>query len=136
MDVVRLLTNSSLAGQSKTSKHKPSSVIDYPECIEQQQAHKSHNHQVKDDMNSPILSELEVQRKVVNERGWPNFREVFMVSALLGDGMNDIKVTANIISFMLIYFTAYVAAIRILFVIGKNCCAMEGVCYCTNLQEG
>lgn len=96
LDVVRLLTNNSLTGQSKTSEHEPSSVIDYPECIEQQQAHKSHNHQVKDDMNSPILSELQVQRKVVNERGWPNFREVFMVSALLGDGMNDIKVTAKL----------------------------------------
>lgn len=91
LDVVRLLTNNSLAGKPKTSVLEPSSVIDYTECIEQQRTHKRHNHQVKDDMNSPILSELQVQRKVVNERGWPNFREVFMVSALLGDGMNDIK---------------------------------------------
>lgn len=95
MDVVRLLTNNSLAQQSKASTLESSLVTDYPECREQQQAHKSHNHLVKDDMNSPILSELQVQRKVVNERGWPNFREVFMVSALLGDGMNDIKVTAK-----------------------------------------
>ncbi|XP_023704282.1 LOW QUALITY PROTEIN: GTPase Era, mitochondrial [Cryptotermes secundus] len=91
LDVVRLLTNNSLAGQSKTSEREPLSAINYPECIEQQQAHKSHDHQVKDDMSSSILSELQVQRKVANERGWPNFKEIFMVSALLGDGMNDIK---------------------------------------------
>lgn len=100
MDVVRLLTNNSLAGQSKTSEHEPSSVIDYTDCTEQQKAHKHHDHQVKDDMNSSILSELQVQRKVVNERGWPNFREVFMVSALLGDGMNDIKVTSKLENFL------------------------------------
>lgn len=124
MDVVRLLTKNSLAGQSKTSEREPLSAINYPECIEQQQAHKSHDHQVKDDMSSSILSELQVQRKVANERGWPNFREIFMVSALLGDGMNDIKVTAKLeifFCFMLIYFTAYIAAIRILFGIRKNC---------------
>jgi hypothetical protein len=95
LDVVRLLTNNSLTEQSKTSEHGQSPVIDYTEYMQQQRSHKSHN-QVKDELNSLILSELQVQRKVVNERGWPNFREVFMVSALLGDGMNDIKVTVRL----------------------------------------
>jgi hypothetical protein len=95
LDVVRLLTNSSLAEHPETSEHEQSSVVDYTECIQQQRAHTSDS-QMKDELNSPILSELQVHRKVVKERGWPNFKEVFMVSALLGDGMNDIKVTAKL----------------------------------------
>jgi hypothetical protein len=91
LDVVRLLTSDSLSEQPETSEHEQS----YTEYMQQQKRAHDSCRQVKDGRNSIILTELQVQRKVVNERGWPNFREVFMVSALLGDGMNDIKVTAR-----------------------------------------
>lgn len=92
LDVVRLLTNNSLAGQSKMSEHEPSLVVDYTKSRDQQTADSRHNQPLNSEMNSSqSLSELQIQRKVQNQKGWPNFSEVFMVSALLGDGMNDIK---------------------------------------------
>nr|AGM32835.1 putative GTP-binding protein Era [Coptotermes formosanus] len=92
LDVVRFLTNNSLARQSKMSEHEPSLVIDYTESREQQTADGRHSQPLNSEMNSSqSLSELQIQRKVQNQKGWPNFSEVFMVSALLGDGMNDIK---------------------------------------------
>jgi hypothetical protein len=104
LDVVRLLTNNSLAGQSRNSGHEPASVIDYAECVGHQIADMSHNHPVRDEVNYDKLSELQIHRKVLNERGWPHFREVFMVSALMGDGMNDVKVTAKLRTFNLFLF--------------------------------
>lgn len=101
MDIVRLLTNNSLAGQSKSSEHKPLSVTDYAECVEHQVADRNNNHPVMDEVNSHKLSELQIHRKVLNERGWSHFNEVFMVSALLGDGMNDVKVIAILETFIL-----------------------------------
>lgn len=101
LDVVHLLTNGSLAGQSKISGHEPSSVTDYAEGVEQQIADRSDNHPVMDEINSHKLSELQIHRKVLNEKGWPHFKEVFMVSALLGDGTNDIKVIAMLEIFIL-----------------------------------
>lgn len=55
-----------------------------------------------DEVDSHKLSELQVQRKVLNERGWSHFTEVFMVSALLGDGINDIKVITILETFILV----------------------------------
>lgn len=111
MDVVRLLTNNSLAGQSEMSEHEPSLVIDYTESREQQTADMRHTEPLDNEMNSSqSLSELQIQRKVQNQKGWSKFSEVFMVSALLGDGMNDIKVTAKFETFIDIYFTVYVEA--------------------------
>ena len=111
MDVVRLLTNNSLARQSEMSEHEPSLVIDYTESREQQTADMRHTEPLDNEMNSSqSLSELQIQRKVQNQKGWSKFSEVFMVSALLGDGMNDIKVTAKFETFIDIYFTVYVEA--------------------------
>lgn len=111
LDIVRLLTNNSLAGQSEMSEHEPSLVIDYTESREQQTADMRHTEPLDNEMNSSqSLSELQIQRKVQNQKGWSKFREVFMVSALLGDGMNDIKVTAKSETFLDIYFTVYVEA--------------------------
>lgn len=111
MDVVRLLTNNSLAGQSEVSEHEPSLVIDYTESREQQTADMRHNEPLDNEMNSSqSLSEFQIQRKVQNQKGWSKFSEVFMVSALLGDGMNDIKVTAKFETFIDIYFTVHLEA--------------------------
>lgn len=111
LDVVRFLTNNSLARQSKMSEHEPSLVIDYTESREQQTADGRHSQPLNSEMNSSqSLSELQIQRKVQNQKGWPNFSEVFMVSALLGDGMNDIKVTAKLERVLDINFTVYVEA--------------------------
>jgi hypothetical protein len=111
LDVVRLLTNNSLARQSEMSEHEPSLVIDYTESREQQTADMRHTEPLDNEMNSSqSLSELQIQRKVQNQKGWSKFSEVFMVSALLGDGMNDIKVTAKFETFIDIYFTVYVEA--------------------------
>ena len=111
MDIVRLLTNNSLAGQSEISENEPSLVIDYTETREQQTANMRHTEPLNNEMNSSqSLSELQIQRKVQNQKGWSKFSEVFMVSALLGDGMNDIKVTAKFETFLDIYFTVFMAA--------------------------
>jgi hypothetical protein len=78
---------------------------------EQQTADTRHSHPLNNEMNlSQSLSELQIQRKVLNQKGWPNFSEVFMVSALLGDGMNDIKVTAKLETCEDSCFTVYVEA--------------------------
>ena len=93
------------------SEHEPSLVIDYTESREQQTADMRHTEPLDNEMNSSqSLSELQIQRKVQNQKGWSKFSEVFMVSALLGDGMNDIKVTAKFETFIDIYFTVYVEA--------------------------
>lgn len=39
------------------------------------------------------LSEIELQQIIKNKHYWENFSEVFMVSALLGKGMHDFKVS-------------------------------------------
>jgi hypothetical protein len=111
LDIVHLLTNNSLAGHSETCEHEPSLVVDYTEYREQQTADTRHTEQLNNEMNSSqSLSELQIQRKVQNQKGWSKFSEVFMVSALLGDGMNDIKVTAKFKTFLDIYFTVFVKA--------------------------
>lgn len=92
LDIVRLLTNNSLVGQSEISENEPSLVIDYTETREQQTADMRHTEPLNNEINSSqSLSELQIHRTVQNQKGWSKFSEVFMVSALLGDGMNDIK---------------------------------------------
>lgn len=101
MDIVRLLTNNSLAEQSEISENEPSLVRDYTETREQQAADMRHTEPLNNEMNSSqSLSELQIQRKVQSQKGWSKFSEVFMVSALLGDGLNDIKVTAKFETFL------------------------------------
>lgn len=108
LDIVRLLTNNSLAGQSEISENEPSLVLDYTETREQQTTDMRHTEALNNEMNSSHnLSELQIQRKVQNQKGWSKFSEVFMVSALLGDGMNDIKVTAKFETSLDIYFTVF-----------------------------
>lgn len=111
LDIVHLLTNNSLAGQSEISENEPSLVIDYTETREQQTADMRHTEPPNNEINSSqSLSELQIHRKVQNQKGWSKFSEVFMVSALLGDGMNDIKVTAKFKTFLDIYFTVFVGS--------------------------
>lgn len=111
MDIVRLLTNNSLAGQSEISENEPSLIIDYIETRQQQTADMGHTESLNNELNSSqSLSELQIQMKVQNQKGWSKFSEVFMVSALLGDGMNDIKVTEKFETFLDIYFTVFVGA--------------------------
>jgi hypothetical protein len=104
LDVVHLLTNNSLAGQSKTSEKEPLSVINYTEDAEKQVAKNKSTDPLRDEVNLQKLSELQVQRKVLKERGWSHFRDVFMVSALLGDGMNDVKVIAELDTYVVFHF--------------------------------
>lgn len=42
---------------------------------------------------SEKISEIDIQRRIKNESGWPGFQEVFMVSAIEGFGMGDIMVS-------------------------------------------
>lgn len=41
------------------------------------------------------LTEITVQEKIKNVKGWPGFEKVFMVSALEGSGVGDIMVCLN-----------------------------------------
>ena len=43
----------------------------------------------------------EVSQKVVGKKGWPGFNAVFMISAIDGDGVEDIKVLSQCMAFSL-----------------------------------
>ncbi|KAJ4437053.1 hypothetical protein ANN_17188, partial [Periplaneta americana] len=82
LDIIRLLTNGSLAGQQKELDEDSPSIINYTADTDEEH---------KDGVKNQQLSELQVKRKVKTERGWSHFEEVFMVSALMGDGIKDVK---------------------------------------------
>ncbi|XP_069689113.1 GTPase Era, mitochondrial [Periplaneta americana] len=82
LDIIRLLTNGSLAGQQKELDEDSPSIINYTADTDEEHKVGVENQQ---------LSELQVKRKVKTERGWSHFEEVFMVSALMGDGIKDVK---------------------------------------------
>ena len=50
----------------------------------------------------PNLSEIQVTKMIQNQRGWPAFSQVFMISALDGTGIPDLKV--NFSSYLLYLF--------------------------------
>lgn len=44
-------------------------------------------------LNTSTLSEEELMTQIHNQSGWPNFSQVFMVSALEGSGVSEVMVS-------------------------------------------
>ena len=97
MDIIRNLTKDTLKNPESSSNSR-----------QWQQQHTSKN---EEEMYEH-LSEQELQKRVMKEKGWSNFREIFMISALNGEGTDDVKVIFfycqfSVFIFSLIYEKVY-----------------------------
>lgn len=54
------------------------------------------NSKISNDLITEKMTQSEFQETLNMEVGWPHFSDIFMVSALHGDGVGDIKVSLSL----------------------------------------
>ncbi|KAJ9587671.1 hypothetical protein L9F63_018887 [Diploptera punctata] len=89
LDIIRTLTNNSLGNYTSSSVQEESQIL----CHDYSQK-KSTNKMENDDKTNEEFyqfSELQLRKKLDKEKGWPYFKEVFMISALNGEGTFDVR---------------------------------------------